>query len=463
MKAADVLNNIYLPDKVGKGYGTMWRSKCRYVAVKGSRRSKKSKTQAMKLIYQIIKYPLSHALVVRRYYNTMKDSCFKELKWAARNLGVYDKFTFKESPLEITFNETGQQIYFRGLDDPLKITSVTVEFGALCWLWIEEAFEIEEEKDFDMLNESMMGSLPDGYYRQTTITFNPWSEGTWIKARFFDKEDPNVLAMTTNYLCNEWLSEEDMREFEEMKRTRPERYKVAGLGGWGVDGCVYYEEFDKSVHVVTPFPIPAHWRKYRSIDYGLDALAGLYYAIDTIGDVYVVSEVYQPGLVVSDACAALIDGNPFQERDMITYAPPDLWSRTKDSGKQVSELFYENGVPLVSSSNARIAGWMEIHERLKVIERRAEDGEITKTARIHIFSCCKNLIRTLSTIKADEKNINDVATEPHELTHLPDSLRYFCVQHTVPAVEPKMETEADRLADYRSRRLGRKSGIKVYR
>lgn len=463
MTAQQRLNNIYLPDKVGRGYGTMWRSRCRYVAIKGSRRSKKSKTQAMKLIFQIIKYPLSHALVVRRYYNTMKDSCFKELKWAARNLGVYDKFTFKESPLEITFNETGQQIYFRGLDDPLKITSVTVEFGALCWLWIEEAFEIEEEKDFDMLNESMMGSLPDGYYKQTTLTFNPWSEGTWIKSRFFDREDPNVLAMTTNYMCNEWLSEEDMQEFEDMKRTRPERYKVAGLGGWGVDGCVYYEEFEKDIHVVTPFQIPSHWRLYRSIDYGLDALAGLYYAVDTLGDVYVVSEVYQSGLVVSDACAALVGGNPFQTENITTYAPPDLWSRTKDTGKQIAELFMENGVTLTPSSNARIAGWMEIHERLKTIERQTADGNTEKTARIKIFSSCKHLIRTLSTIKADEKNINDVSTEPHELTHLPDSLRYFCIMHTIPAREPKVYTEETALADYRSRRLGGRSKTRVYR
>ena len=458
------LDHIYLPDKVGGGYGTMWRSRCRYIAIKGSRRSKKSKTQAMKLIYQIIKYPLSHALVVRRFYNTLKDSCFKELKWAARNLGVFDEFDFTESPLQIRYRPTGQVIYFRGMDDAMRITSVTVEFGALCWLWIEEAFEIEEEKDFDMLNESMMGDLPDGYYKQTTLTFNPWSESTWIKGRFFDKEDPDVLAMTTNYQCNEWLSEPDRANFEKMRIERPERYKVAGLGEWGIDGCVYYEEFDKAVHVVAPFPIPSHWRLYRSIDYGLDALAGLYYAIDTEGNVYVVSEVYRSGLVVSDACKALMDGDPFGAGDITTYAPPDLWSRTKDSGKQVAELFMEHGVTLIPSSNARIAGWMEIHEWLKVMDVVSEDGERVRTARLKIFSRCKNLIRCLSTIKADEKNINDVATEPHELTHLPDSLRYFCVQHTVPAREPKNVTEESMLSDYRARRIGRnRGGAVVYR
>jgi phage terminase large subunit len=195
----------------------------------------------------------------------------------------------------------------------------------------------------------------------------------------------------------------------------------------------------------------------------MDMLAGLYYAVDTHGDVYVVSEVYKPGLVVSDACVALREGNPFETQNITTYAPPDLWSRTKDTGKQISELFDENGVPLIPSSNARIPGWMELHERLKVMDRIQEDGEHEKTARIKIFSGCKNLIRCLSTIKADEKNINDVSTEPHELTHLPDSLRYFCVQHTVPAREVQDNSEESMLAKYKAHRLGQHSKQKIYR
>lgn len=268
MPGAD-LSKIYLPDKIGGGYGTMWRFKGRYVAVKGSRRSKKSSTQAQKIIYQIVKYPLSNALVVRRYYNTLRDSCYAQLRWAISNLGLEKYFECKESPLEITYTPTGQKILFRGLDDPLKITSITVEKGVLCWLWIEEAYEIEEESDFNKLEESLMGLTPAGHFKQITLTFNPWSESTWIKARFFDHEDPNVLAITTTYRCNEWLSDEDRALFEDMRVHQPERYRVSGLGDWGVDGAVYFEEFRQDIHVCAPFQIPEHWKLYRTIDYGL--------------------------------------------------------------------------------------------------------------------------------------------------------------------------------------------------
>lgn len=231
---------VRLPDIVGKGYGTFWRFKGRYRAVKGSRRSKKSKTMALWTITNLMQYPEANMLIVRKVYRTLKDSCFTELKWAIKRLKVDAFWDIKESPLEMTYRPTGQKIYFRGLDDPLKITSIAVEVGALCWLWIEEAYEITSEADFDTLTESMLGDLPDGLFKQITLTFNPWNEKTWIKKRFFDVKDENILALTTNYKCNEWLSPEDIKVFEEMRVRNPRRYAVAGLGEWGiVDGLVY--------------------------------------------------------------------------------------------------------------------------------------------------------------------------------------------------------------------------------
>ena len=162
----------------------------------------------------------------------------------------------------MTYVPTGQKIYFRGLDDPLKVTSITVEIGYLCWCWIEEAYEITNEDDFNMLDESIRGAIPEetGLFKQITLTFDPWNEKHWIRKRFFGEitgkdaqgnptyrfhdswtsPDGQIYATTTNYLCNEWLDEADLKVFQTMKETNPRRYKVAGLGGWGiVDGLIY--------------------------------------------------------------------------------------------------------------------------------------------------------------------------------------------------------------------------------
>lgn len=234
---------IYLPDIVGKGYKDFWNFKGRYRVVKGSRRSKKSKTTALWFIWGIMKYPESNLLVVRKTYRTLKDSCFTELKWAMKRLEVEQWFDVKESPLEMTYRPTGQKIYFRGLDDPLKITSIAVETGVLSWMWLEEAYELTREEDFDTLAESMLGDCPEGLFKQITLTFNPWNEKTWIKKRFFDVDDPEVLALTTTYKCNEWLSEADVKYFEDMQKRNPRRYSVAGLGEWGISEGLVYENW----------------------------------------------------------------------------------------------------------------------------------------------------------------------------------------------------------------------------
>ncbi|MDO4384385.1 MAG: PBSX family phage terminase large subunit [Clostridia bacterium] len=235
------VQKINLPDIVGKGYKTFWNFKGRYRVCKGSRASKKSKTTALWYIYSLMKYPGANLLVIRKTYRTLKDSCFTELKWAVKRLKVEQWWEFKESPLEATYKPTGQKIYFCGLDDPLKVTSVTVDTGVLCWMWIEEAYEIMSESDFDTLDESIRGEVPEGLFKQITFTFNPWNEHHWIKHRFFDAEpNDDVLALTTNYMCNEWLDAADKKVFERMQRDNPRRYRVAGLGDWGiVDGLIY--------------------------------------------------------------------------------------------------------------------------------------------------------------------------------------------------------------------------------
>jgi phage terminase large subunit len=235
--------HIYLPDVVGKGYKTFWNFKGRYRVVKGSRASKKSKTTALWFIYNMMKYKDANTLVVRKTFRTLKDSCFAELKWAVHRFGVDHLWKFTESPLEMTYLPTGQKIYFRGLDDPLKITSITVDVGNLCWMWIEEAYEIMTESDFDMLDESIRGEVPEGLWKQITLTFNPWNERHWLKKRFFDVQDPEILALTTNYLCNEWLDQADKTVFEKMRINNPRRYIVAGLGGWGVVEGLCFERW----------------------------------------------------------------------------------------------------------------------------------------------------------------------------------------------------------------------------
>lgn len=288
-------NSIYLPDVVGKGYKDFWNFKGRYLVCKGSRASKKSKTTALRCIYNIMKYPQANLLVVRKTYRTLKDSCFAELKWAIHRLQVDQWWIVKESPLEMTYKPTGQKIYFRGLDDPLKVTSITVDVGCLCWAWLEEAYEVLKEEDFDTLDESIRGEVPPGLFKQWTITFNPWNEQHWLKRRFFDVKSPDILALTTNYMCNEWLDQRDLQLFEDMKQNRPERYKVAGLGDWGVtEGVVFSNWTTADLSEM----IPHFANIYNGLDFGVSDPNALIRFNFEHGQkkIYVFEEFYQGGI-----------------------------------------------------------------------------------------------------------------------------------------------------------------------
>ena len=246
---AERLSDIVLPVYQGE----FWNTSKTYVICKGSRASGKSKQTALWHIVYMTQHPLSNALVVRKVFRTLKDSCYTDLRWAIHRLHADNDWICTLNPLEITNKKTGQKIYFRGLDDPLKVTSLSVSQGVLNLLWIEEFYEITREEDFNMLDESIRGHLPEGYHKRVTATFNPWSDKHFAKKRFFDNPSDDVFTMTTTYEDNrKYLSDTDLKLFETMKKNNPRRYAVAGLGGWGiVDGLVYENWKEDDFELIT--------------------------------------------------------------------------------------------------------------------------------------------------------------------------------------------------------------------
>lgn len=396
-------NRVYLPDIVGKGYGAFWRFKGRYKVVKGSRASKKSSTQSLKVIMEIMENPCINWLVVRKTERTLRDSCFAQLKWAMRQLKVERYFKCSVSPLEITYIPTGQKILFRGLDDPLKVTSITVEVGALCRLWIEEAYEIMSEDAFNRLDESIRGQLPDGMYHQVVLTFNPWSDRHWLKKRFFDEPSENVLAMTTNYLCNEFLSESDLVLFEEMKKN-PKRYQVAGLGNWGVVEGLVYENWKEQEFNVDVIRGQTGIKSAFGLDFGytVDPTALVCMLVDMANKkIYIFDELYETGLTNQQLASRIIDMGYAKEKIRADSAEP----------KSIEEL-YQEGLKGITGA------------------RKGKDSILNGIQRIQDYELivhprCVNVLRELSTYQWAKDRFEKYTGKPEdENNHAMDAMRY---------------------------------------
>lgn len=395
---------IYLPEVIGKGYRDFWNFKGRYRIVKGSRASKKSKTTALFFIYMLMKYPQANLLVVRKVFRTLKDSCYAELSWAAKRLGVDHLWDFKSSPLEAIYLLTGQKIYFRGLDDPLKVTSITVDVGCLCWMWIEEAYEITKESDFDMLDESIRGEVPDGLFKQITLTFNPWNEKHWIKKRFFDVIDPEIFARTTDYRCNEWLDESDRKVFERMKESNPRRYQVAGLGNWGIVDGLVFENWKEESFVIETIKKNVDIKSAFGLDFGYtnDPSALFCGMVDQVSKViYVFDELYKKGLS-NEQLYTEIDSKGYRKEKI-----------TADSAEKKSiDRLYTLGLSRIRAARK---GPDSIRSGIDTIQ----------DYKIIIHPRCVNFLTEISNYTWDKDKFDNKLNKPiDEFNHLMDAMRY---------------------------------------
>ena len=392
-----------LPQIIGKGYATYWNYKGRYRVVKGGRGSKKSTTTALWIIYKMMQYPLANTLVIRRIFNTHKDSTYTQLKWASNVLGVSHLWKFSKSPLEATYIPTGQKILFRGLDDPMSITSITVEHGHLCWCWFEEAFQVMNEDDFNKVDMSIRGELPKGYFKQITLSFNPWSEKHWLKKRFFDTEDEDVLAITTNYTCNEFLGEDDKTLFEKMKLNNPRRYNIEGLGNWGIaEGLVYsnFEELDFNVEDIKKRP---NVKSAFGLDFGYtnDPTAFIASLIDLDNmEIFIFDEHYQKAMSNKDIA------------NMIKY-----------KGYSKERIIGDSSEPK-SIDDIKRQGIYRLKGARKGKDSILNGIQYIQDFKIYVHPKCENTLIELSNYVWDTKEGNVINKPIDDYNHLMDALRY---------------------------------------
>lgn len=221
-----VFNDVYLP---------YLSNDDRYLVFYGGGSSGKSYFIAERYIYKLIHPTRCNLLVVRQTGDTNRRSTFPLLKHVISNWNLAEHFKVNESDMRIKCKLTGNEVAFAGLDDVEKIKSITFENGELTDIWIEEATETQEA-DVNQLKVRLRGGKSK---KQMVLSFNPINIQHWIKGHFIDSGLATVCFST--YKDNKFLTEDDRRALEDLKRTDEYTYNVYCLGQWGILGKTVFD------------------------------------------------------------------------------------------------------------------------------------------------------------------------------------------------------------------------------
>lgn len=415
---ADKLLNLGIPNPKQREFLT---AKQRFVGYGGARGGGKSWAVRTKAILLCLFNPGIKILILRKTYPELEANHISILRRQLMGIAKYN-----DSKKTLTF-PSGSVISFGYCDNERDVDRYQGhEYDVI---FIDEATHFTETQ-FEAFKACNRGAndLPKRIY----LTCNPGGVGhEWVKRLFIDRryreneraEDYAFIKATV--YDNEVLLKNDPEYLSVLESLQGDRRRAWLEGDWDLVAGQFFPEFRRDVHVCDPFEIPKSWRRYCAFDYGLDMFACLWAAMDESGKCYIYREIHESDLIISEAAKRIL---AVKDDVYAVLAPSDLWGRSQESGKSRAELFYQAGVRLSKVVSGRVDGWSNLREWLHI-----DDGK----SGIAIFSTCENLIRNLPLLQHDLHRPEDCMTQPHEITHAPDALRYLLAGRPCP--QPKKE------------------------
>ena len=359
----------------------------------GSAGSGKSYTIAQKIIIRCCNEKL-RVLVCRRYATTLRNSCFALFKEILTKWQLLSYVKIRETDMSITF-PNGSQIIMCGLDTEEKLLSL----NDISTVWIEEAYEVEREK-VEQLNLRMRGAAQN---QQLFLSWNPISKQSWLFKFTVEEPPENSIFIHSTYKDNPFLNAEYIAALDEMQTRNPAKYRVYGLGEWGVDteGLVITNWRKEKFN---PMELAASGLEHRcGMDLGwIDKSA----IIDTLFDrekriIYVFNEFYKSGCQPSELAQAIKNMKLERSKIKVDSAEPRTIQFFKNEGI--------NAEGCAKGKDSVKAGYMFLQDCL-----------------IIVHPDCQNFINELENFSYIKSKVTGEYTEDttHEWSHAIDACRY---------------------------------------
>lgn len=406
-------------------------SRAKYTAYGGARGGGKSWALRRKLILMCVNYKGLRCLLLRRSFPELRENHIMPLVSELRGFTSYSElrktFTFPNGS-SITLG------YCSAEADVMRYQGQEYDIIA-----IDEATQMSEYQ-FNTLKACVRGAneLPKRMY----LTCNPGGPGhAWVKRLFIDRAfrsgetEEDYLFIPARVHDNRVLVESSPDYISQLE-SLPDKLRSAWLEGrWDIFEGQYFSEFDEHIHRVE-YTDPLGGTRFLAFDYGFDMTAALWCHICSRPDGGTMLTVYREfcmkGLTLSLAAGEIASRCAGED---ISYAvcSPDLWNRRQESGRSGVEVMCNSPhmPPMIAADNRRVIGWRTLREYLAGTIKIAgisnggnDDRYLDSVPSIVITHNCSELLRTLPLLQFDRNNPEDVASEPHNITHAPEALRY---------------------------------------
>lgn len=291
------MSDIRLSEKIGSAFydvaHDVFHHGHTHYDFSGGRGSLKSSTVSIIVPLLLINNPGTHALVLRKVANTIRDSVYAQYIWAIGELGMAAYWDAKVSPMELVYKPTGQKIMFRGADDPMKIKSIKVPFGYIAVTHFEEKDQFAGRAEIRTILQSTMRG---GSKYWNFESYNPpISRDNWANKDSLEERTDRLCHKSTYLQAPpEWLGEQFLAEAEHLKATDERAYQHEYLGiPVGTGGNV----FDNlELREITDEEISHFDHIYQGVDYGWfpDPFAFIRLHYDRAREtIYLMDEIYQ--------------------------------------------------------------------------------------------------------------------------------------------------------------------------
>jgi len=287
----------------------------------------------------------------------------------------------------------------------------------------------DEEPAWDVWQECIMRTLSTK--GDILLSMTPLHGMTWVYEQIYepwmDGTNKDVECFVAKTTDNPFI---DKKEIERISLSFYDEERAARLEGKFIEFAgLVYKEFNRDVHLVKRFTIPAHWVKIRGLDPGLNnPTACVWWAVSPDNEHFIYDEYYETDKTIKEF-AQDIKAKSGLANISFTVVDPSSCARNPAHPelKSAKDEYAKNGIWTMPGNN-------DVSYGINCVKELLHQNDRTGRPRLFIFNDLDSIKKEITRYRWDtfrfhaaDKNQTEKPTKVAD--HLMDAMRYIAASN----------------------------------